>query len=311
MAAGTHVLAIKDMAGLLTPQSAAMLVGALRAEFPALPIHVHTHDTLGTGVASMVSAVQAGADVVDAATDAMSGSTSQPSMGALVASLAGTPHDTGLDLAQLCAVNNFWDECRQMYSPFESGQLTGDSEVVLHEMPGGQMTNLLYQSKQLGLSGQWSAIKRAYAAANRILGDIIKVTPSSKVVGDLAQFMVANRLSEAQVHEQASTLSFPQSVVEYLQGYLGIPHGGFPEPFRSAVLRGRKLPNGKDRFEGRPGAELPPLDLAGAEKALAEKHGAELIREVDVMSSIMYPAVFDEFVRFNNTFGDISVLPTR
>jgi pyruvate carboxylase len=307
---GTHVLAIKDMAGLLTPQSARMLVGALRKEFPDLPIHVHTHDTAGTGVASMVAAIEAGADVVDTATDAVSGSTSQPSMGALVAALAGTPHATDLDPKQLNAINDYWEECRQVYSPFESGQLTGSADVYQHEIPGGQFTNLLFQSKQLGLAGQFALIKHAYTAANRILGDIIKVTPSSKVVGDLAQFMVANRLSEQQVLDQAETLSFPQSVVEFLQGTLGIPHGGFPEPFRSRVLRGRKLPNGKDCFVGRPGAELPDTDFPKVERALRERYG-ETVREVDTLSYVMYPAVFDDWMKFTNRFGDVSVLPTH
>jgi pyruvate carboxylase len=212
---GIHILAIKDMAGLLKPEAAALLVGAIRREFPDLPIHVHTHDTAGTGVASMIAAAKAGADVVDAAIDALSGTTSQPSLGAIVASTAKTPLDTGLDLKQLQALNEYYEECRGLYAPFESGQKTGSVDVYEHEMPGGQYTNLLFQSKQLGLSGQWSKVKKAYTAANSLLGDIIKVkdsrardretffflldpvthqsfrpfqvTPSSKVAGDLAQ----------------------------------------------------------------------------------------------------------------------------
>jgi pyruvate carboxylase len=308
--AGTHVLSIKDMAGLLTPQSAKLLIGALRKEFPDLPIHVHTHDTMGTGVASMIACIEAGADVIDAAIDSMSGTTSQPSMGAIVTSLEGTEHDTGLDNRALAAINEYWEECRSMYSPFESGQLSGDSDIRNTEIPGGQYTNLLYQSKQLGLAGSWGAIKKAYESANRILGDIVKVTPSSKVVGDLAQFMVANKLTEAQVLAQASTLSFPASVIDYLQGGLGIPAGGFPEPFRSHVLKGRKLPNGKDRYDGRPGAELAPLDFAKVEKECRDKYG-ETIRDVDVLSHVMYPQVFADWMRFSNVYGDVSVIPTR
>lgn len=172
---GIHVLAIKDMAGVIKPQAATLLVGAIRKEWPNLPIHVHTHDTAGTGVASMLACAQAGADAVDAACDAMSGTTSQPSLGALVASTQGTEFDTGLELAQVQALNEYWEECRGLYAPFESGQKTGSSDVYVHEMPGGQYTNLLYQSTQLGLTGQWSKVKKAYAAANRLLGDIIKV----------------------------------------------------------------------------------------------------------------------------------------
>jgi pyruvate carboxylase len=173
---GIHVLAIKDMAGLLKPEAGTMLVNAIRQEFPDLPIHVHTHDTAGTGVASMLACAKAGADAVDAAADAMSGTTSQPSLGALVASTQGTQWDTGLDLNQVQAVNDYWEEARGLYAPFESGQKTGSSDVYEHEMPGGQYTNLLFQSSQLGLTGQWSKVKKAYAAANRLLGDIIKVT---------------------------------------------------------------------------------------------------------------------------------------
>lgn len=232
-----HILGIKDMAGLLKPEAATMLVGAIRKEFPDLPIHVHTHDTAGTGVASMLAAARAGADVVDAAIDAMSGTSSQPSLGAIVASTAGTSLDTGLDLEQLKALNEYWEECRRLYSPFESGLKTGSVDVYDHEMPGGQYTNLLFQSSQLGLSGQWSKVKKAYASANRLLGDIIKVTPSSKVVGDLAQFLVANDLSEEEVIAKAESLSFPKSVVEYFQGAIGLPPFGFPEPLRSKVLK--------------------------------------------------------------------------
>ncbi|CAM9680726.1 unnamed protein product, partial [Ectocarpus sp. 13 AM-2016] len=172
---GIHVLAIKDMAGLLKPEAATVLVSALRREFPDLPIHVHTHDTAGTGVASMIAAAHAGADAVDAAIDAMAGTTSQPSMGALASSLARSPLDTGLDMDEITKVNDYWEECRGLYAPFESGQKSGSADVYNHEMPGGQYTNLLFQSQQLGLSGRWPHIKRAYASANRLLGDIIKV----------------------------------------------------------------------------------------------------------------------------------------
>jgi pyruvate carboxylase len=310
---GIHVLAIKDMAGLLKPEAATMLVGALREAHPDLPIHVHTHDTAGTGVASMLAAARAGADAVDAAMDSMSGTTSQPSLGAIVASTSGTSLDTGLSLQEVSAVNEYWEECRGLYAPFESGQKTGSADVYIHEMPGGQYTNLLFQSSQLGLTGQWSQVKKAYAAANRLLGDIIKVTPSSKVTGDLAQFMVSNKLTEEQVIERAETLSFPNSVIEYFQGFLGIPPNGFPEPLRSRVLKGKTIP-GTDNltcFKGRPGSDLAPMDLDSARKMLEEKWGNKKIRDVDVMSHAMYPAVFDDFMEHQHEFGGLSYVDTR
>jgi pyruvate carboxylase len=314
---GIHVLAIKDMAGLLKPEAATMLIGAIRQEFPDLPIHVHTHDTPGTGVASMLAAAKAGADVIDAASDAMSGTTSQPSIGSMVASTAGTPLDSGLDLKQVMALNEYWEECRGLYAPFESGQKTGSSDVYDHEMPGGQYTNLLYQSTQLGLTGQWSKVKKAYAASNRLLGDIIKVTPSSKVTGDLAQFLVANDLTEQEVLEKAETLSFPKSVIEYFQGYLGIPPFGFPEPLRSRVLKGQTIEGRTDGmacFEGRPGAEMKPFDMEAAGKSLEEKWGAETdhgVRPIDVMSHAMYPDVFEDYMEFKHEYGQVGILDTR
>merc|ERR1711935_1091030 len=198
-----------------------MGVAALREEFPDTPIHVHTHDTAGSGVASMIAAAEAGADVVDGAMDAMSGMTSQPSIGAIAANLKGTDLDTGLDMAQTTPLNTYWENVRSLYAPFESGQLSGSSDVYQHEIPGGQYTNLLFQSRQLGLTDKWPEIKLKYAEANKILGDIPKVTPSSKVVGDLAQFMVSQDLNGEQVVEQAETLAFPESVVQYLRGEIG------------------------------------------------------------------------------------------
>lgn len=320
-ALGIHVLAIKDMAGLLKPEAATMLVGAIREEFPNLPIHVHTHDTAGTGVASMLACARAGADAVDAASDAMSGLTSQPSLGALVASTQGTDIDTGLSLNEVSMVNEYWEECRGLYAPFESGQKSGSADVYIHEMPGGQYTNLLFQSSQLGLTGQWSHVKKAYAMANRLLGDIIKVTPSSKVTGDLAQFIVANDLTEEEVIEKAETLSFPKSVVEYFQGFLGIPPFGFPEPLRSRVLKGKTIEgtDGLNCFQGRPGADLAPFDFESARSKLEDKWGPGStdhshnfhIRDVDVLSHAMYPAVFDEFMQHQSEYGTLSYVDTR
>ena len=227
------------------------LVAALRQEFPTLPIHVHTHDTAGTGVASMLACAAAGADAVDAAIDSMSGMTSQPSMGAIVAALQNDPRATGLTMEELTPLIEYWESVRFSYAAFESGQKSGSAEVYEHEMPGGQYTNLQFQSTSLGLADQWVRSRRPTRAANKLLGDIVKVTPSSKVVGDLAQFMVTNGLDEKAVREQAETLSFPSSVVEYFQGAIGIPHGGFPQPLQQQVVKDLPV------FVGRPGAELP------------------------------------------------------
>jgi pyruvate carboxylase len=301
---GTHVLSIKDMAGLLKPKAAKLLVGALRDAFPEVPIHVHTHDTAAAGVASMLACAEAGADVVDVALEAMAGLTSQPAVGAIVAALQGTPLDTGLQLSELQVLSDYWEQTRRLYAPFESGLKSGSADVYFHEMPGGQYTNLQFQANQLGLAERWPAIKRAYASANRLLGDIIKVTPSSKVVGDLAQFMVQNDLTEEDVVDQAETLSFPNSVVEFFHGMLGQPFGGFPELLREKVVRGGQT------FEGRPGASLEPLDFDGLRKELREQHGPH-IREVDVISASLYPKVWQEYRTFRDQFANVGVLPTR
>jgi pyruvate carboxylase len=310
VAQGIHVLAIKDMAGLLKPRAATMLITALRQEFPEVPIHVHTHDTAGAGVASMIAAAEAGADAVDLAIDSMSGLTSQPSMGAVVAALEGTDLDTGINMHDLTLINEYWEQTRQVYAPFESGQKSGSADVYDHEMPGGQYTNLLFQSSQLGLAGRWPQVKRKYAEANDVLGDIVKVTPSSKVVGDLAQFMVTNNLSKEDVETNVENLSLPLSVVEFCQGYLGVPHGGFPEPFRSHVIKGKVLKNGKESFDGRPGEELPAYDFIGNKEVLNEKFNEEL-SETDMMSHILYPQVFEDFKKFAHQHGNVSVLDTR
>jgi pyruvate carboxylase len=303
---GVHSLAIKDMAGLLTPKATKMLVSALREQFPDTPIHVHTHDTAGAGVASMIAAAEAGADIVDGAIDAMSGMTSQPSLGAIAANLRGTEFDTGLDQKEITALNTYWENVRTLYAPFESGQLSGSSDVYEHEIPGGQYTNLLFQSRQLGLSEKWPEIKRKYAEANIILGDIPKVTPSSKVVGDLAQFMVAQNLDATGVLDQAETLAFPDSVVNYLKGDIGIPPGGFPEPLRTKVLSGRGL----EPVDGRPGASLKPYDFDKERETLQKTYGKTYITEKDLLSYALYPNVFEEWKDFEQVYGDVEMLPT-
>eukprot|EP01137_Pigoraptor_chileana_P007448 Opistho-2@53073 len=305
---GVHVLCIKDMAGLLKPDAATALVGALRKEFPHMPIHMHTHDTAGNGVAAMIAAARAGADAVDLAVDSMSGMTSQPSMGAFVAAVEQTPLNTGIALDSVSAMSTYWEEARGAYAPFEctTTMKSGSSDVYRHEIPGGQYTNLHFQAYSMGLADQWPEIKRVYELANLMLGDIVKVTPTSKVVGDLAQFMVSNGIRDEQtLLEKADMLSFPGSVVEFFQGYLGHPHGGFPEPLRTKVLKG--LPT----IEGRPGASMPPLDFDKVKATLQNTFAEAKIRDVDVMSSALYPKVFSEYMAFKQENGDVSCLPTR
>ncbi|KAJ3260755.1 pyruvate carboxylase [Boothiomyces macroporosus] len=305
--AGIHILAIKDMAGLLKPKAARMLIGAIRANHPDLVIHVHTHDTAGTGVASMIAAAEAGADVVDAAIDSMSGLTSQPSLGAITSALEGTPLDTGINEDDVLAINSYWEQIRLLYSCFDPNVKSSDSGVYLHEMPGGQYTNLLFQSQQLGLGNEWIAIKKAYQVANKLCGDITKVTPSSKVVGDFAQFMVSQKLSEQDVIEKADILSFPQSVLEYYQGYLGQPPFGFPEDLRNKILSARNLP----KIQGRPGKSLPPFDFKELKANLEETYGLSNFNEYDLLSAALYPKVFEEYKEKIDTYGDLSALPTR
>lgn len=235
--AGTHILCIKDMAGLLKPRAAKLLVTALRDRHPDVPLHIHSHDTAGACVASMLACAEAGADIVDVAVDSMSGVTSQPSMGAMVAALMGTELDTGFKLNNVSEYSAYWEQTRTLYAPFECSitMKSGNADVYQNEIPGGQYTNLQFQAYSLGLGSQFELIKKAYAEANKLLGDVIKVTPSSKVVGDLAQFMVQNKLSAKDVEERAEELSFPSSVVEFMQGFIGEPYGGFPEPLRTKV----------------------------------------------------------------------------
>lgn len=300
---GTHILGIKDMAGVLKPRAATLLIGSLRQRFPDLPIHVHTHDSAGTGVTGMAACAHAGADVVDVATDSLSGTTSQPAVGALLAALEGTDADPHMDVDSIRAIDSYWSQLRLLYSPFEAGLTGPDPEVYDHEIPGGQLTNLLFQAQQLGLGTQWTETKRAYKEANMLLGDIVKVTPTSKVVGDLAQFMVSNKLSGDDVVERAGELDFPGSVLEFLEGLMGQPYGGFPEPLRTRALRDRR------KLDRRPGLYLPSLDLAQIKANLREKFGTAT--ECDVASYAMYPKVFEEYRKFVDRFGDLSVLPTR
>jgi pyruvate carboxylase len=298
------VLGIKDMAGVLKPHAATLLIGSIREKYPDLPIHVHTHDSAGTGVTSMVACAMAGADAVDAATDSLSGMTSQPSINAIIASLDGTGKDPGLNPHHVRALDTYWSQLRLLYSPFEAHLAGPDPEVYEHEIPGGQLTNMMFQASQLGLGSQWLETKKAYEHANDLLGDIVKVTPTSKVVGDLAQFMVSNKLSPEDVKARAAELDFPGSVLEFFEGMMGQPYGGFPEPLRTNALRGRR------KLDQRPGLFLDPVDFGKIKKDLGRKFGGT-ISECDIASHIMYPKVFEDYKNFTVKYGDLSVLPTK
>lgn len=303
VAMGTHFLGIKDMAGTLKPKAASLLVGSIRAKYPDLPIHVHTHDSAGTGVASMDAAAKAGADVVDAASNAMSGMTSQPSISALIASFEGeTKH--GLVESHVRELDNYWAQMRLLYSCFEADLKGPDPEVYQHEIPGGQLTNLIFQAQQLGLGEKWLLTKENYKVANRLLGDVVKVTPTSKVVGDLAQFMVSNNLTEEDVIKLAPELDFPDSVLDFMEGLMGTPYGGFPEPLRTNML-GNKRP----KLDKRPGLFLKPVEFAKIKEELLSRYGSA--SECDIASYVMYPKVFEAFKGMLEKYGDLSVLPTR
>ncbi|WNF07343.1 pyruvate carboxylase [Brevibacillus borstelensis] len=300
--AGAHILAIKDMAGLLKPYAAYELVRALKQEI-GIPIHLHTHDTSGNGGAMLVKAIEAGVDIVDACVSSMSGLTSQPSLNGLIASLEHTERDTGLSLDAFNKLSDYWEDVRPYYQGFESGMKASNTEVYIHEMPGGQYTNLEQQAKAVGLEGRWDEVKQMYATVNQMFGDIVKVTPSSKVVGDMALFMVQNGLNEENIWEKGERLDFPDSVIQFFQGYLGQPPGGFPKELQALVLKGR------DSFTTRPGELLAPVDFDKVALELTEKIGREAT-ELDVLSYIMYPQVFLQYDQSLKEYGDLSVLNT-
>ena len=300
--AGTHVLGIKDMAGLLKPAAARILVKALKEE-TGLPIHLHTHDTSGLSAATVLAACDAGVDAVDAAMDSFSGLTSQPPLGSIVEALRGTDRDTGLDPATLRKFSDYWEAVRTQYAAFESDMKSGSSEVYLHEMPGGQFTNLKEQARSLGLAERWHEVAKAYADVNAMFGDIVKVTPSSKVVGDMALAMVAAGLTRADIENPKRDVAFPDSVVSFLRGELGQPPGGFPKALQAKVLKGEKP------ITERPGALLPPANLIMLRKDASEKAGIEVSDE-ELSSYLMYPKVFTDFARRRADYGPVSMLPT-
>ncbi|HEX4121182.1 MAG TPA: pyruvate carboxylase [Verrucomicrobiae bacterium] len=300
---GAHFLCIKDMAGLCRPFAARALVKALKEEMD-LPIHFHTHDTSGVNSASVLQASEAGVDVVDLAIASMSGSTSQPNLNSIVAALSHTPRDTGLDLAVLNEFSEYWEHVSAYYAPFDTAPRSGTAEVYWHEMPGGQYTNLKEQAASLGLSQRWHEIARTYAEVNDLFGDIVKVTPSSKVVGDMAMFLITRGIRPADVlNLEPGATPFPASVIDMLMGNLGQPTGGWPKKLQAVVLGDRKP------IRGRPGAGLKPLNLKRIKEELSTKIKHEATDD-DLYGHLMYPEVFAEFVRFARDYSDVGVLPT-
>ncbi|ADE84960.1 pyruvate carboxylase [Rhodobacter capsulatus] len=302
-AAGAHVLGLKDMAGLLKPAAARALVKALKEEV-GLPIHFHTHDTSGIAGATVLAAAEAGVDAVDAAMDAFSGGTSQPCLGSIVEAMAHTERDTGLDIAAIRALSNYWEGVRHQYAAFESGLEAPASEVYLHEMPGGQFTNLKAQARSLGLEERWHEVAQAYADANQIFGDIVKVTPSSKVVGDMALMMVAQNLTKDDVLNPAKDMAFPDSVVDMLRGNLGQPPGGWPEAIVAKVLKG-ETPS-----TDRPGKHLPPVDLEAVRTKLSAEMEGRAVDDEDLAGYLMYPKVFLDYMGRHRVYGPVRTLPT-
>ncbi|TCU16423.1 pyruvate carboxylase [Rhizobium sullae] len=300
--AGAHIIALKDMAGLLKPAAAKVLFKALR-DATSLPIHFHTHDTSGIAAATVLAAVDAGVDAVDAAMDALSGNTSQPCLGSIVEALRGSDRDPGLDPEWIRRISFYWEAVRNQYAAFESDLKGPASEVYLHEMPGGQFTNLKEQARSLGLETRWHRVAQAYADANQMFGDIVKVTPSSKVVGDMALMMVSQDLAVADVVSADKEVSFPESVISMLKGDLGQPPGGWPEALQKKALKGEKP------YTVRPGSLLEDADL-DAERKVIETKLERTVSDFEFASYLMYPKVFTDFALASDTYGPVSVLPT-
>ena len=309
---GAHMLAIKDMAGLCRPLAAKALIKALRDEV-GIPIHFHTHDTAGTQSAAILQASEAGVDVVDLALASMSGSTSQPNLNSIVAALQHSPRDTRLDLNALNEFADYWEKVREYYHPFDTAPKTGSAEVYLHEMPGGQYTNLKEQAASMGVSHRWPEIAHTYAEVNQLFGDIVKVTPSSKVVGDMALFLFSRGIKPADVvNLEPGAQGFPESVVDMMSGGLGWPAGGWPPDVQRVVLGDKRAAQAQKDFKKGviPGAVATPANLEKIRKELSDtlKHEAT---DDDLYSYLMYPQVFTEFARHNREFSDVSVVPTH
>ena len=300
--AGAHSLAVKDMAGLLKPYAATKLITALK-ESVSIPIHLHTHDTSSVQSATLIKAIEAGVDIVDGCLSSMSGLTSQVNINSLIASMEGQPREQAFNLKSLNEYANYWEDVREMYYPFESGLKAGTAEVYNHEIPGGQYSNLRPQAIALGLEDKFEEVKENYAVVNRMFGDIVKVTPSSKVVGDMAIYMTSNGLSETDVMERGQNLAFPDSVIDLFKGGLGQQPGGFPAQLSNIILKGEKP------YTGRPNDHLKPVNLDEEFAAFKQEFDPEQTY-LDFLSYKMYPAVFRDFYKHQQEYGSLSHLPT-
>lgn len=302
--AGVHLLAIKDMSGVCRPEAARTLIKALKEEVD-MPIHFHTHDTSGISAASVFSALEAGCDIVDAAMDALSGMTSQPNLGSIVTALENTSRDTRLNRDAILQISNYWEGVRTLYKPFDVN-ISGTSDVYNHEMPGGQYTNLREQARAMGLADRWPEVSRAYRDVNTLFGDIIKVTPTSKVVGDLAIYMVVNNLTIEDIANPNYEIDFPASVVSMMKGELGFPPDGFPPAIQKRILKG------VEPIKGRVGALLPPVDIENTRAELAKTlhKPAYSIDDKQLAAYLMYPKVYLDFYAYLNKYGDVSKIPT-
>ncbi|PFH89542.1 pyruvate carboxylase [Bacillus sp. AFS088145] len=300
--AGAHILAIKDMAGLLKPQAAYTLISELK-DTVDLPIHLHTHDTSGNGLYTYVKAIEAGVDVVDIAIGSMSGLTSQPSANSLYYALKGSNNEINLNINGLEQLSTYWEGVRKYYSSFESGMVSPHTEVYQHEMPGGQYSNLKQQAKGVGLGDRFEEVKDMYGRVNQLFGDVVKVTPSSKVVGDMALFMVQNNLDEDSVYEKGENIDFPDSVIEFFEGKLGQPHGGFPKSLQRIILKGRQP------LTERAGETLKPIDFKDVEEYLFKTLNRQ-VTNFDILAYCLYPKVFMDYQKNVESYGDLSVLDT-
>ncbi len=300
--AGAHILAIKDMAGLLKPEAAYRLISELK-ETVSLPIHLHTHDTSGNGIYLYAKAIEAGVDIVDTALGTMAGLTSQPSANSLTYALKGSKREVRTDIKALEQLSHYWEDVRKYYKEFESGMMSPHTEIYVHEMPGGQYSNLQQQAKAVGLASRFEEVKEMYSNVNIMFGDVVKVTPSSKVVGDMALFMVQNDLTEETVLTRGKTVDFPDSVIEFFQGYIGQPYGGFPEEIQKVILKDRQA------ITVRPGELLEPVNFEQLKEELFHKLGRPVVSH-EVLAYALYPKVFDEYSVMEKKFGDVSVLDT-
>jgi pyruvate carboxylase len=303
-AAGAHVLGLKDMAGLMKPTAARILIKTLKDEV-GLPIHFHTHDTSGISGATVLAASDAGVDGVDAAMDAFSGGTSQPALGSLVEALAHTDRETAIDINAVREVSAYWEQVRAHYAAFENGLQAPASEVYLHEMPGGQFTNLKAQARSLGMEDRWSEIAHTYADVNQMFGDIVKVTPSSKVVGDMALMMVSQGLSRSEVEDPTIDVAFPDSVVDMMRGNLGQPPGGFPPKIVSKALKGEQP------LLERPGKSIPPVEIEVMRAEVEALLEGKKVDNEDLNGYLMYPKVFLDYMGRHKAYGPVRTIPTK